>query len=56
MLEPDENFFEDGLTRRSAKLAQRALALALASRGALSECRTEGPAIITRSVDRVAQA
>ena len=31
--------FGDGITRRSAKLAQRALALALASRGALSECR-----------------
>ena len=31
--------FEDGLTRRSAKLAQRAFAPALASRGAQSECR-----------------
>ena len=39
VIEPDENFFEDGITRRSAKLAQRALAPALASRGALSERR-----------------
>ena len=38
-IEPDEFSFGDGLTRRSAKLAQRALALALASRGALSERR-----------------
>ena len=38
-IEPDENIFGDGLTRRSAKLAQRALAPALASRGALSERR-----------------
>ena len=39
VFEPDENFFGDGITRRSAKLAQRALAPALASRGALSERR-----------------
>ena len=32
--EHDETSFEDGLTRRSAKLAQRAFAPALASRGA----------------------
>ena len=58
----------DGITRRSAKLAQRALALALASRGALSECRatpqtqigtgfnlrTEGPAIAALCANRVA--
>ena len=39
VFESGENFFEDGITRRSAKRAQRALAHALASRGALSECR-----------------
>ena len=34
MLDSHVNLFEDGLTRRSAKLAQRAFAPALASRGA----------------------
>ena len=34
VFEHDETFFEDGITRRSAKLAQRAFAPALASRGA----------------------
>ena len=34
MFEPHVNLFEDGLTRRSPKLAQRAFAPALASRGA----------------------
>ena len=34
VLEHDEHSFGDGLTRRSPKLAQRAVAPALASRGA----------------------
>ena len=39
MFEPHVNLFEDGLTRRSAKLAQRAFAPALASRGAYLRSR-----------------
>ena len=39
VFEYGEFSFGDGITRRSAKLAQRAFAPALARRGALSECR-----------------
>ena len=39
VLEPHVNLFKDGTTRRSAKLAQRAFAPALASRRRRSECR-----------------
>ena len=38
VFEPDEYFFEDGLTRRSAKRSQ-AVQPPLERRGALSECR-----------------
>ena len=37
VFEHAEHSFEDGLTRRSPKLAQRAFAAALASRGALRD-------------------
>ena len=47
VFEHDVHLFEDVITRRSAKLAQ-AVKPPLASRGAQSECRTEGPAIVTR--------
>ena len=39
--EHDETSFEDGLTRRSPKLAQRAFAPALASRGALRDLASQ---------------
>ena len=38
VFEPDENFFGDGTTRRSAKRSQ-AVQPPLERRGALSECR-----------------
>ena len=41
VLEPDANLFEDVITRRSPKLAQRAFAPALASRGALRDLASQ---------------